>query len=175
MKITKKILIFALLLNVCNGNKLQLNDCKENMYLAKTYNQNKQSQNAKQIYEQECNNNCMEACWNIGFMYEFGLGKTTINEKLAVKYYEIACDNNFYEACYNLALMYDSLKVNTKNENLAYQLYEKACYGKYSSACTMLGMKYQENKNDKVKAKVFYKKGCDLNDEDSCKLYDKLN
>ncbi len=68
--------------------------------------QNKDFQRAFRYFENACNLNEGQACFNVGFLYFEG--KIVKQDyKQAIKYYQKGCDLDSKEGCFNLALLYE--------------------------------------------------------------------
>ena len=79
------------------------------------------------------------------------------------------CKKGNGKACNRLAI---SFTKDGSDEEL--ELYKKSCNLNYGIGCQNVGYIYQKQKNIK-KAKEYYKKGCDLKDENSCTYLKELN
>ncbi|MBZ7979910.1 sel1 repeat family protein [Campylobacter sp. RM12642] len=125
----------------------------------------------KQVYNlwsKACKNKNMQACYDLGFLYESGIG-TKQNYTKAINLYTKACENNLYEACYAVGFM-NAYGIRTQqNKKKAIKFYTKSCNHNYAVGCYFLSFLYKDKK-----AKEYLKKACDLGDERACKSIENL-
>ena len=75
--------------------------------------------------------------------------------------------------CYRLAKMYATGDGVSMNKYKAMHLLEKACAGGVSDGCYYRAMWY--GGNDDIVKKYYYKKACELGNQDGCKGYKMLH
>jgi TPR repeat protein len=89
------------------------------------------------LYEKSCNGRFVDACLNLGFIYEAGDGVAK-DYKKAKKLYQKACELNSKEGCKYLAFFYEYGKGVEKDIKKAIYFYQKSCEQGLKSACTKL-------------------------------------
>jgi TPR repeat protein len=111
------------------------------------------------------------ACYDLAFLYEKG-SLVAKNIEKANQLYQFACmlDNN---ACLAIATYYEA----QNNPKKAIYYFDKACETN-SKVCKHLAELYETGKygldKDLEKAKMYYKKACDLGEKDGCTKYKKM-
>jgi len=122
---------------------------------------------ALKLYRKSCNElDTPEACYNVGAMYYRGEG-TKRNYANAVYYFKKACENGIGAGCNDLGYMYEHGKYFKADTREAISYYLDACSMKEASACFNLANLHKE-KGNKVNAKQFYIRACDLGNTFSC-------
>ena len=164
-------------------------------YLFGTPGFNKDYKKAKFYFEKVCkedknikqDNFYLEACTNLGLMYQDGFGVKP-NYKKAFELYSIACDGGTTTACSNIGFMYAHGHGVQRDIVKGAAYYRRACDKGDVGGCYNFAS-YHYNYGDKGKAAEYLKKACDLGRDDystqnypkyknqwqkSCDMYDIL-
>ena len=139
------------------------------IYLLGALNFNKDYEKAKFYLEKVCKKDksikqdeyFLEACSNLGSIYETGGFGVKQNYKKAIEAYAIACDGGFAIACSNIGFLYESGQGVQKDMSKGIAYYKKACDKGGAVGCYNLAS-YYYNYGDKNKDVVYLKKACDL-------------
>lgn len=138
-------------------------------YQAKDYPQ------AFKFFTKACDGGFIEACNDLGQLYEEGKGVKQNGAK-ALKLYAKACESGIGSGCANVGKMYDLGLVGVvKDYTKARSYYAKACELNHSGACSNLGVLHnlgKGGKQDSTKALYLYKKACDLDFGLGCQMQD---
>lgn len=131
---------------------------------------NKQNKEAIQ-YQKLCEQDDLNACAILGFMYYKGYGV----ERNLTKAFELSkngCDNNIGGSCIILGDMYLNGENVSRDLTAAKNLFKKACDQNEGYGCSMLGAMYYQGlgdlTQDLTKAKNLFQHGCNLNDGTGC-------
>ncbi|STQ85416.1 sel1 repeat family protein [Helicobacter muridarum] len=120
--------------------------------------QNKDYVNAKKNFELACQKGYIMGCFNLGVLYENGLGvKRDYNR--AIELYEDSCNSKIGIACYGIAVLYFNGQVNVKIDS------------------NISGKKAMEKliaQNNMEQAKVYFTKACEIGYEDACEWSNRL-
>ena len=81
-----------------------------------------------------CDSGNFSGCYNLGVMYNNGLGVKQ-NYFKAVKLYNKACDGGNAVGCYNLGVMYNNGQGVKQDYFKAKELFGKACDGGNNGGC----------------------------------------
>jgi TPR repeat protein len=92
---------------------------------------------AAPLYKSACDGGYLDACNNLGVLYEQGNGVSQ-DQQAALTVYQKACDGNQSTGCYNLARHYDAGMGVDPDAGQAKQIYQKACNLGDQDACTAL-------------------------------------
>nr|WP_315083132.1 tetratricopeptide repeat protein [uncultured Campylobacter sp.] len=156
---------------------------------------NKDYKKAKFYFEKVCKEDknikqdeySLEACLNLGLMYQDGFGVKP-NYKKAFELYSIACDGGLTGACSNIGFMYEKGQGVQRDIVKGAAYYRRACDKGDVGGCRNFAS-YLYNYGDKSKAAEYLKKACDLGRDDystqnypeyksrwqkSCDMYDIL-
>jgi len=160
--------------NANSCNTLGLKYLKGEDLVKKNYKQ------AFEYFKMACNLGNAEGCNNVGYFYGTGVGNVVRkNEKLAIKYYKKACKDNYTPACKNLGVIYyqKGMKALYKKDAInALANFEQSCFKyNFTKSCYNAGyLSYLIRKNgiplEKKLIKKYFKKGCDLGNQKSCKF-----
>ncbi|WP_019002798.1 tetratricopeptide repeat protein [Succinimonas amylolytica] len=125
-----------------------------------------QKEKAIASFEKACNLDIGDGCKMFLDLNSDPLLKFTLKTKSAA---EKLCDLDNPVGCVALATFYTSDNDIVKQDDItANKLVEKACNLKEGKACLILGQRYKNIDKDNEKAKVFFKKACDLNNQEGC-------
>ena len=137
----------------------------------------KQNKNIMQIgpdkFEENklaCNAGNMEKCYEVGYMYQKGIG-TEKNKNRAIKSYKLACESsnkNTLDSCYELGNLY----FLGRNYSKAKQLFEHTCNSEVTKGCAGLGDMYLNGwgiKQDTLHAIELLQKSCRGNSAEACR------
>jgi len=86
------------------------------------------------FFEEACDNNVMEACYNLALMYDEGVGVYKDDQK-AMMLLTKACEGGFVDGCYNLGIMYEKGEGVTQDTIKAFTLYYQACEKGHTRGC----------------------------------------
>ena len=117
---------------------------------------------AKIWSEKGCRLNEAMSCVVLGDYYH-----RAKNYAQALQLYTKSCDGGAMFACYSLANLFRNGLGVERNEKVALELDIVACNGGIENSCFYAGFAYEVGK-DFAKARQFYKKGCELNNAESC-------
>lgn len=106
----------------------------------------------------------LEACVNLGLMYDNGFGVKQ-NHKKAIELYSIACDGGSATACSNIGVMYEKGQGVQIDIVKGIAHYRRACDKGNVVGCWNFAA-YHYNYGDKGKATEYFKKTCDLGKDD---------
>lgn len=81
---------------------------------------------ALQYFEKSCKSKNVQACFNLGVMYEYGEGVKKDRSK-AIVFYTQACDGGEGAGCGSLGVMYEYGMGVSKDIKKAKEFYQKAC------------------------------------------------
>jgi len=84
-------------------------------------------------------NNVVQANFNLGVMYEYGLGVTANFDK-AAEYYRIGAENDHWESAYHLALMYAYARGVQQDFKRALSLFERAARARHAPSHYYMGV-----------------------------------
>jgi|GEM_PF-1208613 len=130
-----------------------------------------QYQKAMDLYLKACDMGNRHGCGNVGILYGLGRGCKKDNQK-AIRFYRKGCDMGNGSSCRSLGLKYEKGTDVTPNVNTALELYQKGCGFSEKAACNDVGYLYEYGtgglKKDITAACDYYKKACDLKDENGC-------
>ncbi|MCW1360375.1 tetratricopeptide repeat protein [Campylobacter sp. CCS1377] len=126
----------------------------------------KNYQEAFEIFSALCEKNNAKACFSLALMYENAYGVKQDMQK-AKAHYNFACNKGISSACFNLALLQDG-----KREIKLF--HKKACDLAHTQACNALASLYEEEKDGEM-ALYFYEKSCKLKDSFACYKLANLN
>lgn len=93
---------------------------------------------AFELYKKACDVGNLNACTELGFLFEKGIGCRQDHFKAAALFKK-SCDGGDFLACYNLAINYQSGLGVVQDYSEAHALYKKSCFGNYLTACVNLG------------------------------------
>jgi len=174
-KIIFMLLVFLVTLsaNENQENKLQTaaDDNTMGLGLLHLYND---TIKAKFLFERSCESDYMLGCQNLGKLYvqikEYDNAKDVLTK---------TCEANLTEGCYELGKLYLGLLDEFKPLK-SLSLFKKACSDDYRDACFAIGAMYYEGvdktiKKDYKKARKFFKKSCELNNEMGCEYMKKCD
>ena len=138
------------------------------LYLFGLSGLNKDYKKAKFYFEKVCNKDksikqdkfFLEACTNLGLMYDNGLGVKQSYKK-ATELYNIACNGGDFGACQNIGTIYYGGNGVKKDAIKAAGYFRKACDGGIWVACKNFAT-YHYNYGDKSKASQYFKIACEL-------------
>jgi len=119
--------------------------------------------------KEDCNNNDVHACYDLGVIYHKGLTVEKNNEK-ALFFLEKSCTGGYYKACNNAGFLY----LNIQNYIKSTELYTKSCEGKYAMGCYNLGRAYRYGRGveeNNQKAIEFLQKACTYGYDKACEEY----
>ena len=102
----------------------------------------------------------LEACTNLGLMYNNGFGVNQ-NHKKALELYNIACDGGFAAACQNIGWMYYNGQGMQRDMVKGAAYFRRACDSGNWMACSNFAS-YHYSFGDKSKAAQYLKKACNL-------------
>ena len=135
--------------------------------LGLVYQRQKNYKKARELFQRSCNENNQYGCFNFAQLYEYGYGVNTNNDKTSELYIK-SCTLGYGSACDSAGELYYH---DIKNFEVALKWYIAACDLKYASSCHDAGYQYeigQGVEKNVSKGNEFYRKGCDLNDVNSC-------
>jgi TPR repeat protein len=125
---------------------------------------------AKPLADQACAGGSMQGCYDLGRMYEEGIGAPP-DPGQARPLYQKACAGGIVNACLNLGWLYESGAGGPQDYNQAQALYLKACDDADGAACYDLGLMYEKAEGvtqNYEQASSLYKKACDAGVIDGC-------
>ena len=125
---------------------------------------------AKPLLEKGCKLNFAEACDDLGWIYDDGLGED-VDKVKAEQFYGKACAGNFARGCTNQGVMYLGTDGIEKDPKKASALFTKACDGKSWTGCKNLGLRYLTGDGvakDEARAKKLFEEGCNNDHGPSC-------
>lgn len=117
-----------------------------------------------------CDNGEAEACSNLGFLYERGLG-VPADRDVALTFYQQACDGGSAAGCRNVAIFHESGTATAKDPAKAAALFQTACDAGGLDACRNLAASYLHGAGvpkDPARAREFLVKGCAGAEADRC-------
>lgn len=117
---------------------------------------------AKMWFEKGCRLNEAVSCGMLGAYYY-----KAKNYAQAVQFCAKSCDGGNMLACSIVADLFRNGLGVERNEEVALELDTAACNGGIENSCFYAGFAYEVGK-DFAKARQFYKKGCELNNAESC-------
>jgi serine/threonine protein kinase len=128
------------------------------------------------LYDQVCKAGDMQACSNLGHLYDWGphfseADSVTQNFPHALKLLTRACDGRNADGCTNLGSLYDLGRGVRVDLTRAAALYTYGCDGGVAIACNNLGFAYKNGAGvteDKEKARQLLQKACSLGNQSSC-------
>ena len=82
------------------------------------------------------------AAYKLGMIYQYGIGRSKINESEAAKYYEFAASAGNIWASYRLATLYSSSRTIPRKPQRAVELYFAAAKGGQPQAANNIGIAY---------------------------------
>lgn len=140
--------------------------------------ESKNYKKAKDLFTTICDKGNPGGCTALGNLYDNGQGVEEDNFK-AFQLYTKSCNLGDAWGCTLLAGWYETgddgvLKDHTRQA----ELYTKACKKDNAIACNFLGEMYLDGDGvqyDRIKAKMYFKKGCDLHNDSACKAYERFN
>jgi serine/threonine-protein kinase len=121
---------------------------------------------ARTLFTQACDDDNMNACNYLGFIYANGLGIQPDTE-MARKVYQKSCDGGHLRGCTGLGSVYQNGKKYTE----ARTYFKQACDGEIYDACYDLGILYDQGLGgppDKQMARQIYQKACDGKVTEAC-------
>lgn len=116
----------------------------------------KNYEKAIELYKRAAGDGQLEAAYNLGVIYEKGLGITAQYEA-AVKWYRYAAKRGFRDAQYNLANMYAKGAGIKANQRIAVEWYKKAAEQGDIDAAYNLGNRYAKGEGVNVDYVLSYK------------------
>lgn len=152
----------------CNGDNVY--GCYN---LAMVYSDLKDYAKAIPLLTKACNGKDGMACFNLGVFNFKGEGMKE-DKKAGNEFFKKACEYGTPEGCYELARSYVRGQGVELNFKKAEEFHAKACEMHHARGCYNVGAlntnpkAKAHMKQDRDKAKAFFKQGCDLGDEQSC-------
>ena len=125
---------------------------------------------ARPLLEKGCKHGSVEACDDLGWIYDDGLGEAA-DKVMAEKFYGKACAGNFARGCTNQGVMYLGSDGVAKDVKKAVGLFDKACTGKSWTGCRNLGLHYLSGDGvakDRAKARKLFEDACEASQAASC-------
>ena len=126
---------------------------------------------AAKLYEKDCANGNVDACYEVGRAYDDGRGVAK-DQTRAVTAYTAACDKHHAGACNNLGVIFELAEAPMKpNLSGARDAYKRGCDYGSATACANLGELYENAKGvaeDVQLAKRLYEKGCNAKSGRAC-------
>lgn len=137
------------------------------------FEENKNYKKAYVYYITACKSRNASACYNIGRLFQYGLGmKKSIKD--ALRYYEYSCDNNSPKACQALGHYYATNKTN-QDLDTAFSYFNTSCKLGEASACGQVAWSYKKGigtKQSWKNASIYYDNACNGgNDAIACAGY----
>lgn len=155
-------------LNMC----CQKDDLMACDLIADAYEMEKNYSKAVEHYEANCNKGYVNSCFSLGGLYSDG-DKIPQDYKKANEYFSKACDGGDARGCFNLGVAYRDGTGVKEDTHKALKYFDIACDGKLVQGCITVGGFYYIEKNY-IKALDSIKKACDLGDQKSCQILDKM-
>jgi hypothetical protein len=125
---------------------------------------------AKPLADQACAGGSMQGCYDLGRMYEAGVGAPP-DPGQARPLYQKACAGGIEGACLNLGWLYENNAGGPQDYKEAQELYLKACDAGVAAGCYDLGLMYESAEGvtqNYEQASSLYKKACDAGVIDGC-------
>lgn len=126
---------------------------------------------AKPLLEKGCKHGSAEACDDLGWIYDDGLG-IDVDKSKAAEFYGKSCAGDFARGCTNAGVMYLSGEGGVaKDTKKAASLFTKACDAKNWTGCKNLGLRYLTGDGvpkDEMRAKKLFEDGCNAEHGSSC-------
>lgn len=126
---------------------------------------------AKPLLEKGCKHGSSEACDDLGWIYDDGLG-IDVDKVKAEQFYGKSCSGGFARGCTNQGVMHLTGEGGVpKSPKKAAELFTKACDGKNWTGCKNLGLRYLEGDGvakSEAKAKQLFESGCNAEHGPSC-------
>src|SRR6266571_2793610 len=125
---------------------------------------------ARQLYKQACDAGDIDACPNLGWLYEKGRGVPT-DEAQAASLYKEGCDGGSAYGCGCLGVLHRDGHGVPKDLPQSVVLLKQGCDWGNARSCTNLGSLYKNGQGvprDLVQARALYRKGCDQADDLGC-------
>jgi TPR repeat protein/ferredoxin len=132
----------------------------EDEYLAENYKK------AMRFYKQAANTGHVEAMYDLGSMYEYGIGINK-NEKEAIRWYRKAADEGHAAAMFNLGYAYGRGEGVEQDDTQAVYWYRKAAEAGHATAMNNLGYAYEHGEGveqDDTQAVYWYREGAEAGD-----------
>ncbi len=127
---------------------------------------------AMRYFDAACNNGVLDACYDLGVLYEEGEAVPKDQAK-AKALYEKACQAKKSDgmACNNLAVMYQKGLGVTADQTKATELYRRSCELGSMLGCRNLARRYLEGKGveqNPTRAAALLEKACNLGNAEAC-------
>lgn len=126
---------------------------------------NNDCDSALKYLEIACNDDEMQACYQLGHMHEKGKC-VGINLAKSHEYYELACNKNYMMSCVNLGNFYkDGRGGVDKDLEKAFDLNKRACDSDIAKGCNNVGYFYWKGEGadlDRTKAREYFVRACEL-------------
>ena len=140
MKKVVVLLVCAVVLLVGDKSGIESSfDAKKAYEQGEAFYNNKEYDEAAELFKKACDGGKMSGCYNLGVMYAKGSGVEKDFSK-AAELSKKACDGGHMHGCGHLGFMYEYGNGVEKNEQKAAELYKKACDGGEMNACRSLGI-----------------------------------
>ena len=138
MKKVVVLLVCAVVLLVGDKSGIESSfDAKKAYEQGEAFYNNKEYDEAAELFKKACDGGKMSGCYNLGVMYKKGNGVEK-NEQKAVELYKKACDGGKMLGCTNLGFMYANGNGVEKDLGKAAELFKKACDGGNMHGCRSL-------------------------------------
>ena len=118
---------------------------------------------ARPLLERGCQHGSAEACDDLGWIYDDGLG-LEVDKTKAAQFYAKACAGNFLRGCTNEGVMHLKGEGFAKDSSKAAELFQKACDGGNATDCFNVGKMYEVV--HATKAATVYRKACEIHRND---------
>src|SRR5256885_1364670 len=115
------------------------------------------SQTKEEAEKEEAEKGDMEACYNLGKYYEYGIGVEE-NKSEAINLYKKAAEYGNLDALFKLGNFYSNGTGVEFNDEEAFGFYKEAAIKGHKAAQNKLGVIYENSKEKKIKACYWYKK-----------------
>ena len=129
-------------------------------------------QNPIDIYEKACNNENMEACYEIGAMHMSNYVHNLSDDKSlkkGISYLDKSCLGGYVDGCVSLGILYATKEFKRHDVDKAILYLNRACSAKSLFGCIALGKIYENSdKQDFTKALTCYEKACEIGADGSC-------
>lgn len=116
--------------------------------------------------DKACQMNSGDGCWNLGYLYAYGLGVTK-DEKRAFELYERSCELGYGVGCEAVALVYKE----KKDEPNHFKYLNLACKNGHIDSCSNIGYMYERGSGvefNLLEAMKFYDMACKGEDQLAC-------
>jgi TPR repeat protein len=107
---------------------------------------------AMEWYQKAASNGNIDAQYNIGYLYQYGLGVSP-DYKQAMKWFQKAAGNGIAEAIYSIGGLYENGRGVTKSVDIAIEWYQKAANNNHEGAKVTLERLNKQRSNTKEEHK----------------------